>query len=134
QQNMNDLVGIIREGFELLRSLARIEEFKNRAAKLSVEGHRQFNPGWHLALDLRNMLLVSECIARAALEREESRGGHTRNDFPATSVEWGAVNLMVTINKAGDGVDLERQALPVMPDDLKGLFEIQGVDTTGAAK
>ena len=85
QQCMNDLVGIIRTGEELSRALEQIETFKERGQRLLVEGHRQYNPGWHLALDLRNMLLISEAVARAALAREESRGGHTRDDFPATS-------------------------------------------------
>ncbi len=129
QLNMNDLVGIIRDGAELQAALEGIEGFKERAKRLSVEGHRQYNPGWHLALDLRNMLIVSECIAKAALEREESRGGHTRNDFPGPNPEWGTINLVLTINEAGDGVTLTRQPLPVMPEDLKTLF-----DTTGAAK
>ena len=84
QQSMNDLVGIIRTGEELERSLEEIEAFKERAKPMVVEGHRQYNPGWHLAIDLRNMLIVSECIAKAALAREESRGGHTRDDFPQT--------------------------------------------------
>ena len=82
QQSMNDLVGIIRTRTELEESLSEIEAFKVRAQTMVVEGHRQYNPGWHLALDLRNMLIVSECIAKAALAREESRGGHTRDDFP----------------------------------------------------
>jgi succinate dehydrogenase / fumarate reductase flavoprotein subunit len=123
QQSMNDLVGIIRTGKELERSLEEIEAFKERARKLAVEGHRQYNPGWHLALDLRNMLLVSECIAKAALAREESRGGHTRDDFPATDDTWGTKNLVVRLNDAGDGVDLTEQPLPVMPDELKKYFE-----------
>jgi succinate dehydrogenase / fumarate reductase flavoprotein subunit len=123
QQSMNDLVGIIRHADELERSLAEIEAFKGRAAHLSVEGHRQYNPGWHLALDLRNMLLVSECIAKAALARRESRGGHTRDDFPATDPEWGGKNLVVRLNGAGTGVDLSEKPLPVMPDELKSLFE-----------
>jgi len=124
QQSMNDLVGIIRRAAELEDSITALEEFKQRAASMTVEGHRQYNPGWHLALDLRNMLLVSECIAKAALAREESRGGHTRDDFPATDNEvWGKRNLVLTLNAAGDGVDLSQKDLPVMPDDLKTLFE-----------
>ena len=82
QETMQDLVGIIRTGAELEQALERIAALKERVANLSVEGHRQYNPGWHLALDLPHMLIVTECIARAALEREESRGGHTRDDFP----------------------------------------------------
>jgi succinate dehydrogenase / fumarate reductase flavoprotein subunit len=123
QQCMNDLVGIIRTADELTRALEQIEMFKGRAQRLLVEGHRQYNPGWHLALDLRNMLLISEAVARAALTREESRGGHTRDDFPATSSEWGTRNLVVTLDAAGTGVELHGKPLPVMPDDLKSLFE-----------
>jgi succinate dehydrogenase / fumarate reductase flavoprotein subunit len=123
QQTMNDLVGIIRTAEELERSLEEIEKLKVRADNLVVEGHRQYNPGWHLALDLRNMLLVSECIAKAALERQESRGGHTRDDFPGPSAEWGSKNLVLRLNSAGTGVDLAHQPLPVMPDDLKTYFE-----------
>ena len=122
QQNMNDLVGIIREGTELQASLDAIEAFKERSKRLSVEGHRQYNPGWHLALDLRNMLIVSECIAKAALEREESRGGHTRNDFPGPREEWGKKNLVLRLNAKGTGVDIEHQPLPEMPEDLQPLF------------
>ena len=123
QQSMNDLVGIIRTAGELERSLTAIEAFKVRAASMKVEGHRQYNPGWHLALDLRNMLLVSEAIARAALAREESRGGHTRDDFPGPNPEWGTKNLVVTLDADGTGVDLAEQALPVMPDELTKYFD-----------
>jgi succinate dehydrogenase / fumarate reductase flavoprotein subunit len=123
QQTMNDLVGIIRTREELEKSLAEIETFKERAKNLLVEGHRQYNPGWHLAIDLRNMLLVSECIAKAALEREESRGGHTREDHPGFNEEWGTKNIVLSINSTGDGVDLAVQPLPVMPDDLAAFFE-----------
>jgi succinate dehydrogenase / fumarate reductase, flavoprotein subunit len=123
QQTMNDLVGIIRTREELEKSLGEIEKFKERAKNLLVEGHRQYNPGWHLAIDLRNMLLVSECIAKAALEREESRGGHTREDHPGFDEEWGKKNIVLSINPTGDGVDLATQPLPVMPDELAAFFE-----------
>jgi succinate dehydrogenase / fumarate reductase flavoprotein subunit len=123
QQSMNDLVGIIRTASELEESLAEIEAFKVRAASMKVEGHRQYNPGWHLAIDLRNMLIVSECIAKAALAREESRGGHTRDDFPGPDAEWGTKNLVVNLDAAGTGVDLHEKPLPVMPDALKKYFE-----------
>jgi succinate dehydrogenase flavoprotein subunit len=124
QQSMNDLVGIIRTGEELEQSLKEIEAFKERARSMVVEGHRQYNPGWHLAIDLRNMLIVSESIAKAALAREESRGGHTRDDFPQTDHEvWGKKNLIVTLNDSGDGVVLTEKPLPVMPDELKKYFE-----------
>jgi succinate dehydrogenase / fumarate reductase flavoprotein subunit len=123
QQTMNDLVGIIRTARELERSLEEIEKLKQRAKHLVVEGHRQYNPGWHLALDLRNMLLVSECIAKAALERQESRGGHTRDDFPDPSPEWGGKNLVLTLDETGAGVALAHQPLPVMPDELRKFFD-----------
>ena len=97
QQVMNDLVGIIRTADEMRQALARLEQLTERARRASVEGHRQYNPGWHLALDLPNLLLVSQCIARAALERTESRGGHTRDDFPQTDPEWGKVNLVLRL-------------------------------------
>jgi succinate dehydrogenase / fumarate reductase flavoprotein subunit len=121
QDVMQRLVGIIRKADELEESLAEIDRLKDRARKLSVEGHRQYNPGWHLALDLANMLVVSECIAKAALEREESRGGHTRDDFPKPDDRWGALNLVLTLD--GETVDLRHQPLPVMPEDLKALFD-----------
>jgi len=122
QDVMQRLVGIIREGDELSESLVKLEELKERAKHLSVEGHRQYNPGWHLAIDLRNMLLVSECIATAALERQESRGGHTRNDFPGPDPHWGGRNLVLSLDPAAQ-VSLKHQPLPVMPDELTTLFE-----------
>jgi succinate dehydrogenase / fumarate reductase flavoprotein subunit len=121
QDVMQRLVGIIRKADELRASLAEIEKLKERARHLSVEGHRQYNPGWHLSLDLANMLVVSECIAKAALEREESRGGHTRDDFPKPDPSWGALNLALTLR--GDDVHLARQPLPQMPDELRRLFD-----------
>jgi succinate dehydrogenase / fumarate reductase flavoprotein subunit len=123
QQSMNDLVGIIRTADELTRSLADIERLKERAQHLLVEGHRQYNPGWHLALDLRNMLIVSESIARSALEREESRGGHTRDDFPGPDDKWGSKNLVARLDSSGAGIVLTEQPLPVMPDELQTFFE-----------
>ncbi len=123
QQSMNDLVGIIRTAEELERSLAEIEKFKVRAKSMKVEGHRQYNPGWHLAIDLRNMLIVSEAIAKAALSRQESRGGHTRDDFPGPNPEWGTKNLVVNLTDDGTAVDLHEKPLPVMPDELKKYFE-----------
>jgi succinate dehydrogenase / fumarate reductase flavoprotein subunit len=123
QQTMNDLVGIIRTESELQAALTAIEELKQRAKTMTIEGHRQYNPGWHLALDLRNMLLVAESIAKAALERQESRGGHTRDDFPKPDGEWGTKNLVVTLADDRESVMLNPQPLPPMPDDLKKFFE-----------
>jgi succinate dehydrogenase / fumarate reductase flavoprotein subunit len=122
QQTMNDLVGIIRRGPEVKEALAALEKFRERAANVSVPGERAYNPGWHYAQDLRNMLLVAECVAMAALEREESRGGHTREDHPEMSPEWRKVNLILTLN--GDKVEMVHQPLPVIREDLLDLFEI----------
>jgi succinate dehydrogenase / fumarate reductase flavoprotein subunit len=122
QQTMHDLVGIIRTAPEMEQALQRIAALKQRVAALSVEGHRQYNPGWHLALDLPHMLLVSECVARAALEREESRGGHTRDDFPGPDPEWGKTNLVCSRGPDGD-VAVARQPLPQMPPELAEIFE-----------
>jgi succinate dehydrogenase / fumarate reductase flavoprotein subunit len=122
QQTMHDLVGIIRTAPEMEQALARIAALRERVAALSVEGHRQYNPGWHLALDLPHLLVVSECIARAALEREESRGGHTRDDFPAADPGWGRTNLVCS--RAADGaVTVDRHPLPQMPPELAEVFE-----------
>ncbi|MBB5936699.1 fumarate reductase/succinate dehydrogenase flavoprotein subunit [Streptomyces zagrosensis] len=110
QQAMNDLVGIIRKHEEMAEALNRLAGLRARARRAGVEGHRQFNPGWHLAIDLRNMLLVSECVARAALERTESRGGHTRDDFPAMDRLWRRVNLVCQVATQPE-IDAERPAV-----------------------
>ncbi|MFD9575453.1 fumarate reductase/succinate dehydrogenase flavoprotein subunit [Streptomyces sp. NPDC059982] len=129
QTTMNDLVGIIRREGEMAEALERLAALRVRAARAGVEGHRQFNPGWHLALDLRNMLLVSECVARAALERTESRGGHTREDWPAMDREWRPVNLLCrpadpapADPAAGRIVLVRTRTEPIRPD-LLALFE-----------
>src|ERR1700716_3268831 len=85
---MNELVGIIRKEEEVTEALAKLDQLRERFKNMQVEGHRPFNPGWHLAIDLRNMMLVSECIAKAALTRTESRGGHTRDDHPSMESDW----------------------------------------------
>jgi succinate dehydrogenase / fumarate reductase flavoprotein subunit len=96
-----------------------------RVENLSVEGDRKYNPGWHLAIDLRNMLLVSEAVARAALERTESRGGHTREDYPMTDYNfWGKLNLIVELGDDGH-VTTRQQALPEPPPELAALLEEQ---------
>jgi succinate dehydrogenase / fumarate reductase flavoprotein subunit len=122
QQTMHDLVGLIRRESEVVAALGELEKFKERAAQVSVPGARAYNPGWHYALDLRNMLLVAECVALAALERQESRGGHTRDDYPAMSPDWRKVNLILTLS--GDKVSMVHKPLPVMRDDLLALFDI----------
>jgi succinate dehydrogenase / fumarate reductase flavoprotein subunit len=123
QQTMNDLVGIIRRADEMEIALKKLSELWRRVEFLSVEGHRQFNPGWHLALSLRNMLAVSECVARAALERIESRGGHTRDDYPVMDPEWRHV-LLVCTQDSGGGVRVERSEQVPMRADLIELFEL----------
>jgi succinate dehydrogenase / fumarate reductase flavoprotein subunit len=123
QQCINDLVGLIRTASELQDALNRIEKLKDRAKRVSAVGGRAFNPGWHLALDLRNMLPVAECMARAALLREESRGGHTRDDFPEMSAEWRQVNLVCAQNATGDSIDVIKQPTPAMRGDLLALFD-----------
>jgi succinate dehydrogenase / fumarate reductase flavoprotein subunit len=121
QQTMNDLVGLIRHEHEVKQALGELEKFRERAAAVTVSGGRAYNPGWHVALDLRNMLLVAECVALAALERQESRGGHTREDFPVMNPEWRKVNLILTLS--GDRVELTHKPLPVMRPDLLALFD-----------
>jgi succinate dehydrogenase / fumarate reductase flavoprotein subunit len=122
QTVMGDLVGIIRREGELSDALKRLQELRVRVANVSASGGRRYNPGWHLAIDLRNMLVVSECTAKAALEREESRGGHTREDFPKMSPEWRRVNLVCSLEETGE-VHLERKPVPRMRDELFDLFD-----------
>jgi succinate dehydrogenase / fumarate reductase flavoprotein subunit len=123
QEAMQDLVGIIRREHEMQIALKTIEDLEQRCRALSVEGNRQYNPGWNLALDLRNMLLVSKAVALAALERKESRGGHTRDDYPMTDYDfWGKRNVVVELD--GDGQPrLYHQDLPQPPPELAALLE-----------
>ena len=122
QQVTNDLVGIIRTKLELEESLGKLKGFRARLANITCPGGSVFNSGWHLALDLENMLLVSDCIAHAALIREESRGGHTREDFPKMNSEWRKFNLVAHL--ANGEVVVEKQALPEMRDELLNLFDV----------
>ncbi|WP_198679389.1 fumarate reductase/succinate dehydrogenase flavoprotein subunit [Thermomonospora amylolytica] len=126
QQTMNDLVGIIRKEEELVQALEALDKLRARVANVSVQGGHGYNPGWHLALDLRNMLLVSECIAKAALERTESRGGHTRDDYPEMSAEWRKVNLVCRLVGDPDDprVEIRRQPMEPMREDLLALFDV----------
>jgi succinate dehydrogenase / fumarate reductase flavoprotein subunit len=121
QAVMGDLVGIIRRKGELEEALVRLGQLRERVAKVSAAGGRRYNPGWHLALDLRNMLVVSECTAKAALAREESRGGHTREDFPDMAPNWRRVNLVCALD--GDEVRLREQPVPSMRPELIQLFD-----------
>jgi succinate dehydrogenase / fumarate reductase, flavoprotein subunit len=122
---MQDLVGIIRTESELLSAIEKVRALEERINKVSVEGHRQYNPGWHLAIDLHNMLLVSESVAKAALERKESRGGHTRDDYPDTDYAyWGKLNLIVEQGDDGHPT-IRQQPLPEPPPELAALLEEQ---------
>ena len=119
---MNSLVGIIRNADEVSEALVKLSELRERFKHVHVEGHRQFNPGWHLAVDLRNMLLVSECVARAALLRQESRGGHTRDDYPTMDPTWR--QKLLVCSGTGDGpVKVEEERTSTMRDDLIQLFQ-----------
>jgi succinate dehydrogenase / fumarate reductase, flavoprotein subunit len=121
QTTMQELVGIIRTEGELKSALEKLGQLQDRAATVRVEGNRQYNPGWHLALDLQSMLAVSECVATAALERKESRGGHTRDDYPKADPELGKLNMV--LSRRDGKLDLRREPLPEMPEDLRQLFE-----------
>jgi succinate dehydrogenase / fumarate reductase, flavoprotein subunit len=121
QECMQTMVGIIRTADELTKAFGELAVLRERAGRVRVEGHRQYNPGWHLALDLDPLLAVSECIARAALERTESRGAQTREDYPETDPDLAKVNVVVR-QRNGELV-LTRESLPVIPDQLQALLE-----------
>jgi succinate dehydrogenase / fumarate reductase flavoprotein subunit len=121
QETMQALVGLIRTESELKEAIKKIEVLKERAGKVRVEGGRVYNAGWHTALDLKSLLTVAECSAMAALERKESRGGHTRDDHPYTDDTWGKINVVLRLR---DGrVQVSREPLPEMPAELKALFQ-----------
>ncbi|MFI7674453.1 fumarate reductase/succinate dehydrogenase flavoprotein subunit [Actinophytocola sp. NPDC049390] len=126
QQSMNDLVGIIRKEEEVQQALDKLEELKARVKNVAVEGRREFNPGWHLALDLRNMLLVSECVAKAALMRTESRGGHTRDDFPGMDSQWR--NTLLVCEAYDQGAKVTPKEQVPMREDLLELFELSELE------
>ena len=122
QEMMQNLVGIVRREEEMLRAVDGIAKLKERAKQVAVYGHREFNPGWHTALDLKNMLTVSEAITRSAIERKESRGGHFRDDFPNKDATCGRMNVIVW--KGADGaMQVRRQPIPEMPAELKQIIE-----------
>ena len=118
---MQSLVGIIRTEAELRKALDELSQLKQRVAALKVTGHRQYNPGWHLALDLQSMLTVAEATTLAALERRESRGAQTRGDYPSADPEFGKVNVVVR-ERAGE-TSITQEPLPTMPAELKSLLE-----------
>jgi succinate dehydrogenase / fumarate reductase flavoprotein subunit len=122
QDTMQDLVGIVRQENEMLQALECIEKLKARADRASVRGNREFNGGWHTAIDLRHLLTVSEIITRAAIERRESRGAHFRDDYPNKDDQYGTFNIVA--RKVADGsVMLVREAIPAMPAALKQIIQ-----------
>ncbi len=121
QNCMQNLVGIIRTEKELRQALDEIQMLKQRLKKVSVEGHRQYNPGWHLALDLHSLLSISEAVTLGALERKESRGGHTRDDYPNADPKFGKINIV--IRKKDGEWSLSQEPILQMPDDMNALFE-----------
>ncbi|HEX6438607.1 MAG TPA: fumarate reductase/succinate dehydrogenase flavoprotein subunit, partial [Candidatus Binatia bacterium] len=121
QDCMQNLVGIIRTESELKKALDVIGQLKERARNLKVEGNRQYNPGWHLALDLHSLLSFAEAATIAAIERKESRGGHTRDDYPNTDPKFAKINIVMR-RKNGD-LTASQEPLPEMPDELKSLLE-----------
>jgi succinate dehydrogenase / fumarate reductase, flavoprotein subunit len=121
QETMSNLVGIIRTETEIKKALAELDTLGVRADAAAAAGGSAYNPGWHLALDLRNIMLMARCVASAALERQESRGGHTRDDYPGMRPEWRKVNLVCTLE--GDEIKITQQPVPPMRDDLIALFD-----------
>ena len=126
QEVTHNLVGIIRTGAEIEEAIEKIADIRRRSANVSVSGGRKFNPGFHLAFDLDNMLLVAESTAKSALRREESRGGHTRDDFPGMNSTWRQVNHISSFD--GKQVNVKAQPLPPMPKELFDLFDIHELE------
>jgi succinate dehydrogenase / fumarate reductase flavoprotein subunit len=122
QETMQSLVGIVRVEGEMAQALEEIEKLKRRAAQTGVQGNRQYNAGWHTAMDLDNLLIVSEACARAAIQRKESRGAQFREDYPEKSTEWGKVNLVIKKGSPGEMV-VERRPIAPLPDELKKIIE-----------
>jgi succinate dehydrogenase / fumarate reductase flavoprotein subunit len=121
QDCMQNLVGIIRIESELKQALEIIQQLKQRSENVKIEGNRHFNTGWHLALDLHSLLTFAEAATLAAIERKESRGGHTRDDFPNTDAKFAKVNIVA--RKTDGRITLTQERLPEMPDELKALLE-----------
>jgi succinate dehydrogenase / fumarate reductase flavoprotein subunit len=126
QEITHNLVGIIRTGSELKDAIEKIADIRKRSKNVSVAGDRKFNPGFHLAFDLDNMLLVAESTAKSAIAREESRGGHTRDDFPDMNDKWRQVNHISSFN--GSEVIVRQQALPAIPKELFDLFDVHELE------
>jgi succinate dehydrogenase / fumarate reductase flavoprotein subunit len=124
QETMHTLVGIIRTESDLSKALDELEVLKERAAKARITGARRYNPGWHMCLDLEAMLAVSECCARAALQRRESRGGHTRDDYPEPSSEFAKLNIACSLSSDGT-IDIRQEPLLELPDEMRKIIEEQ---------
>jgi succinate dehydrogenase / fumarate reductase, flavoprotein subunit len=122
QDMMQSLVGIVRREEEMARALEGIQKLQQRAGQVAVFGHREYNPGWHTAVDLKNLLTVSEAITRSAIERKESRGGHFREDFPNKDAAAGKVNVVVKKN-ADNTMNVRRETIPDLPAELKQVIE-----------
>jgi succinate dehydrogenase / fumarate reductase, flavoprotein subunit len=125
QEMMQDLVGIVRREDEMLRALEGIKKLKQRAENVSVSGNVEFNPGWHTALDLGNLLTVSEAVTVSAIERKESRGAQFREDYPEKSAEYGEFNIIVRKDKNGE-MRISREPIPEMDAELKRIIEEMG--------
>jgi succinate dehydrogenase / fumarate reductase flavoprotein subunit len=123
QETMQALVGIVRIESEMMQAYTKIQEFKARAARVGVSGHREYHAGWHTALDLRNLLTVAECVTVSAIERKESRGGHFREDFPDKVAEYATFNI--SVSDSANGLTVSRVPLPPIPDHLKAVIEEQ---------
>ena len=124
QEMMQELVGIVRQEAEMRRAIKGITALKERARRVGVTGNREYNPGWHTALDLQHLLTVSEAITLAALERKESRGGHFRDDHPDKDAAYGSFNVVLVKGNGGE-MRLERRPVPPIPDELKAIVEEQ---------
>jgi succinate dehydrogenase / fumarate reductase flavoprotein subunit len=122
QELMQDLVGIVRTESEMIRAVEGLVRLRQRAAGVGVSGNREYNPGWHTALDLRHLLTVSEAIVTSALARKESRGGHFRDDFPEKRAEYAGFNNVIHPGADG-GMELGQEPIAPMRDDLKALVE-----------
>jgi succinate dehydrogenase / fumarate reductase flavoprotein subunit len=125
QATMQDLVGIVRREEDMQRALTLVEQLQGRAARVAVEGNREYNPGWHTALDLRNLLTVAEAIARSAIARRESRGGHFREDLPDKDPALGKVNLVIRRDASGQ-MTLTQQPIRPVPPELQQVITEMG--------
>jgi succinate dehydrogenase / fumarate reductase flavoprotein subunit len=122
QDMMQKLVGIVRREDEMVKALDGLGKLSQRAGQVAVHGHREYNPGWHTAIDLKNLLTVSEAITRSAIERKESRGGHFREDFPGKDAAAGKVNVVVKRNPDGT-MNVRSETIPEMPAELQQVIE-----------